>query len=73
MITYDFSKLRGKIIEVYGNYKFFSEEIGMDNATFSRKINNKVRFTHDELFKMARALKLKENEYQQYFFNHKTQ
>lgn len=66
---FDYSKLEGKITEVYkSNYKF-AEALGISKASISSKLNNKVDFTQSEIRKAIILLKIPENEVSLYFFN----
>nr|DAN59956.1 MAG TPA: Protein of unknown function (DUF739) [Caudoviricetes sp.] len=66
---FDYSKLEGKITEVYkSNYKF-AEALGISKASISAKLNNKVDFTQSEICKAIILLKIPENEVSLYFFN----
>ena len=66
---FDYSKLEGKITEVYkSNYKF-AEALGISKASISAKLNNKVDFTQSEIRKSIILLKIPENEVSLYFFN----
>ena len=45
----DTNKLRGRIVEKFGSSRSFAEEIGMNEATLSRKLNNDIEFRYDEV------------------------
>lgn len=65
---FDYSKLEGKITEVYKtNYKF-AEALGVSKASLSAKLNNKVDFTQSEIQKSIILLKIPEDEVSLYFF-----
>lgn len=70
---YNYSKLKGKISEVFGSQKSFANAIGLSERTISLKINNKISFTQTEITKSMKALGLDESEVQQYFFALETQ
>lgn len=68
---FDYSKLEGKIMEIYKtNYKF-AEAIGISKASISAKLNNRVDFIQTEIRKAIFLLKIPENEVSLYFFNKK--
>ena len=48
-MAFDYSKLRGRIVEKYGNQAKFAAALGVSENTFSLKMNNKVRFTTDDI------------------------
>lgn len=65
---FDYSKLEGKITEIYKtNYKF-AEALGVSKASLSAKLNNKVDFTQSEIQKSIILLKIPEDEVSLYFF-----
>ena len=49
ILIFDYSKLRGKITEIYGSQLAFVKDLGTSENTFSRKLNNKVRFSVDDI------------------------
>ena len=55
---YNYSKLKGRIIEIYGTQAKFAEELGMRKGSFSNKINNKRNFTQDEITKAIGLLSI---------------
>lgn len=70
---YDYSKLRGKIKEIYGTQTAFATAMSMNEATLSNKLNNNVEFSQKE---MDRTCDLFNESYamiEPYFFTHKVQ
>lgn len=72
-IIFDFSKLRGKIKEIYGSQSAFASDISMNDATLSNKLNNNVEFTSKEILIACNLLKIPVNEVNEYFFTLKVQ
>lgn len=72
-IKFDFSKLRGKIKEVFGTQTAFSTEMSMNEATLSNKLNNNVEFSPKEMVKACNLLNLELKEIDEYFFTLKVQ
>lgn len=70
-MTFDYSKLRGKIVEKYGSQTEFAKSFGTSENTFSLKMNNKVRFTSDDIVKISQMLEIPEGKIGLYFFNQK--
>lgn len=70
-MAFDYSKLRGKIIEKYGSQTAFVREFGVSDNTFSMKMNNKVRFTSDDIIKISSMLGISESQIGIYFFTRK--
>lgn len=46
---FDYSKLKGKIKEVYGTQKNFASAMLMSTVTLSAKLNNKISWTQAEM------------------------
>lgn len=70
-MSFDYSKLRGKIIEKFGSQSAFAKVFGVSENTFSQKMNNKVRFNTDDMVRIVRMLDIPENEINDYFFTSK--
>lgn len=67
-MTFDYSKLRGRIKEVYGKYENLVPSIGMSEATLSRKLNGKSYFDSQEILELSKALDIPDEERDIYFF-----
>ena len=63
-----YSKLRGKIREVYGNNKNFADALGMDLSSLSAKLNNKSPWKREEIEKACELLHIPIEEVHLYFF-----
>lgn len=70
---YDYSKLRGKIIEKFGNQTEFAKQMGWSDRTLSLKLNNKVYWKQPEILAAVGFLELKDTDIQDYFFTIKVQ
>lgn len=67
-MSFNFNKLRGRIIEKYGTQTAFVEVFGVSENTFSKKMNNRVRFNSDDIIKITQLLEIPESEIGEYFF-----
>lgn len=67
-MSYDYSKLNGKIIEVCGTRNRFASLMGMAEATMSLKLNNKAAFKQTEIEKALEILHIKVADLGSYFF-----
>ena len=67
-MTFDYSKLRGRIREVYGKYENLVPKISMSEATLSRKLNGKSYFDSQEILELSDALEIPDEERDIYFF-----
>lgn len=70
-MSFDYSKLRGKIIEKYGTINNFSRAYGISLNSMSRKIQNKSRFSSDDIVKISNLLGIDKNDIGDYFFTKK--
>lgn len=68
---YDYSKLCGRIKEIYGTQEAFAKEINMSVTTLISKLSNKVKFKQDEISRSMKALKLNTRLIPLYFFKQK--
>lgn len=71
MTKFDYSKLRGRIIEKYKTLAIFANQFGVSLNTLSLKMNNKVRFTSDDIVKIVELLDIEKEEVGSYFFTTK--
>ncbi len=67
-MVFNYSKLRGRIKEYYGNQSDFAESIDLSSNSLSQKLNNRIRFTQDEMFKIMERLNIRKEEIYEYFF-----
>lgn len=69
-MEYDYSKLIGRIIELWKTRKAFCEAFGMAPSALSERLLNKKRFTQSEMKRMASPefLDIPLTEYGEYFF-----
>lgn len=67
-MTYDYSKLNGKIVEVYNTRYRFAEAMGWSNHTMSCKLNNKVPWRQADIEKAVRLLSINKSDIGDYFF-----
>lgn len=70
-MAFNYNKLRGRIIEKYKSQTAFVKAFGVSENTFSLKMNNKVRFSTDDITKITNMLDIPEIEIGEYFFTPK--
>jgi hypothetical protein len=68
-MSYDLSKLRGRIIEKFGTLGAFAEAMGWSERTNSLKVNGKNEWKQSEIITATKLLGIKPNEIDEYFFN----
>lgn len=67
-MSFNYSKLRGKIREVYGTQDKFADAMGLSYTSVSAKLNNKVEWSQKEINKASNLLGIKDKEVFLYFF-----
>lgn len=67
-MCFDYNKLKGKIIEKYGSQSKFAKEYGISENSLSAKMNNKMKFTYDDIIKMSEMLSIEKDKIGEYFF-----
>ena len=69
-MSFDYSKLRGRIIEKFGSIKAFAEACGLSTVTMSKKLNGKVAVSPEDIVKWSapELLDIQPSEYHLYFF-----
>lgn len=70
-MAFDYSKLKGKIIEKYGSQQNFAKEYGISENTLSLKMTNKMRFTSDDIINICEMLQIPKENVGLYFFTRK--
>lgn len=74
-MAFEYSKLKGRIIEKYGTRKAFAECIGMTASALSDRLNNKVPFSAPEIARICAedVLDIPEKDIAIYFFTPKVE
>ncbi len=67
-MKYDFSKLRGRIVEIFGKQEAFAKAIGISTRSLSLKLNNERYFKPTEISKAIDLLHLTPADIPTYFF-----
>ncbi|EGO2678971.1 MULTISPECIES: DUF739 family protein [Bacteria] len=70
-MSYDFSKLNGKIVEKFGTQYNFAIALGLSERTISLKLNGKVDWKSSEIMKIVDLLEVDAGEIPEYFFRKK--
>lgn len=65
---YDFSKLKGRIIEVFGTRKDFGKAMEWSNVTITSRVNGASQWRQDEIDKAVELLHIDAAEIGEYFF-----
>lgn len=67
-MSFNYSKLRGRIKEKYVTQENFAQKMGVSRTTLSQKLNNINEFTQQEINKAVELLDLPVEEIPIYFF-----
>ena len=67
-LTFDYSKLRGRIVERFGIQSAFAAALGMSEGTLSGRLTNKSFFTAEEIVTACKLLDIRLEEVNEYFF-----
>ena len=67
-MPFDYSKLRGKIVEVYGTQSRFAEAMGWSERTLSLKMSGKIAWKQPDICKAVDLLSLAQNDIPMFFF-----
>lgn len=68
---FDYSKLKGKIKEVFGTQSAFAKAMGLSGVSLSSKLNNITYFTQVEINRACELLSIPVEFIPVYFFTEK--
>ena len=72
-MAFDYSKLRGKIVEVFGSQRMFAKAMEWSERTLSLKMNNVIAWKQTDIAKAISLLGIPDDAIQEYFFTIKVQ
>ncbi len=67
-IPFNYSKLRGRIVEKCGTQQEFAKTMGMSERTVSLKMQGKIPWKQTDIMKALDVLDLDASDVQDYFF-----
>lgn len=67
-ITFDYSKLEGRIKEKYDTQSRLACTLGMSKQALSARLNNRTPFTQTEIRNLTELLDIPDEEMKRYFF-----
>ena len=67
-MPYNYSKLLGKIVEIFGTQSKFADRMGLSERSISLKLNGKVGWKQNEITKACSILSIKDEDIAAYFF-----
>lgn len=68
-MNYEYRKLRGKIIEVFGTMSAFSKALDLSENSLSKKMNGKTQFNQKDMSKWCNLLNIPLSAAGEYFFS----
>ncbi|MDY2793993.1 MAG: DUF739 family protein [Peptostreptococcus porci] len=72
-MTWDYSRLKGKIKEVYNTQDNFAEALGMSRTSLSQRLNNQLEFSQNEIAKAMNLLGEDESNMVAFFYTPEVQ
>lgn len=70
-MRFDYSRLRGKIKEVFHTQEAFAEALGISSTALSQKLTGQVQFKQEEMDESCELLDIPKEFIPVYFFNQK--
>ena len=66
---YNYSKLKGKIKELFDTQEKFALALGIGRVSLSQRLNGKLEFSQKEMDRAVEILNLKKSDIPSYFFD----
>lgn len=67
-MAFDYSKLKGRIVERFGSQRAFAEKLGITEVSLTRKMQNQAAWKQSEIVKAKNLLGIPPEETDLYFF-----
>lgn len=67
-VDFEYRKLRGRIVEMFGTYGSFADKINVSMVTVSNKLRGVTQFSQDDIVLWCEALEIPLDESGVYFF-----
>lgn len=71
-VIFDYSKLRGRIVEKFGTMAAFAEAVDISEVALSRKLNNKTAISRADISKWSDVLDVSLDEIGAFYFAQKS-
>jgi transcriptional regulator with XRE-family HTH domain len=72
-LKWDYSKLKGRMIEKFGSQRGFAEKLGISEVYLSQKMVGKIGLTLDDIENWSNELDIPSSEIGVYFFSKRVQ
>ena len=73
MTKFDYSFLKGRIVEIYGNQEKFAEKLGISRQSLSQKMTQRTQWKQKEICRAISLLSLNSTEVVSCFFTLKVE
>lgn len=73
MTKFDYSFLKGRIVEIYGNQEKFAEKLGISRQSLSQKMTQRTQWKQKEICRSISLLSLNSAEVVSCFFTLKVE
>lgn len=70
---FDYSKLKGRIVEKCDTQNNFSIKLGMSPQVLNKRLQNEVQFNSSEILRIAEILEIPKEDITDYFFTEKVE
>lgn len=67
-VTFDYSKLRGRIVEKCGSQKEYAKALGISESSMTSKLRGKTYFSQKEIEMSKHILDIEPGKVSSYFF-----
>lgn len=67
-LSFDYSKLKGRIVEKIGSQKAFAKLLGISEPTLTSRMNGYTEFSQKEIYRSAEILGIDPGVISLYFF-----
>lgn len=67
-MNYSYSKLKGRIVELYGTQGNLAKKLGISKNSMSKKLTGKTEFTQSDIEQWAELLNIERKDYGEFFF-----
>ena len=67
-MSFDYGKLRGRIVEKFGTMQKFADAVNLSNHTVSKYLNNQIPWKQTNINKAVDVLEIPPEEISAYFF-----
>lgn len=68
-MSFNYNKLRGRIIEKFGKYSLFAQAMGWTRPTLTNHLAGLVEWRQTDICRALEILELSESDIQTYFFD----